>query len=203
MRPGQVTSDNQAFAQVLVRLESEVGQIIRLIGEAKQRGLFHGTAPFWALIRMMFPIAESLGDLIHRQGQPVLNLESVLKNEFETVRPGYSRIAATLAVLYRHSLTHQDELRMLLTDGKEIDWYVGFGHREIHLSVSKPEPRVIIIHFDTTAFYDDLVAVCKGAIGKHGDGQVAIRYNSWLQLDLDGPPSNGTKKRAVAEIAAL
>jgi hypothetical protein len=134
MRPGQVTSDDQAFIQVLGRLESEVGQLIRLIGEAKQRGVFRQTAPFWALIRMMFPIAESLGDLIHRQDQTVVNLESVLKTEFEAVRPGYHRIAATLTALYRHSLTHHDELRMLVTGGVEVDWYVGFGHREIHLN---------------------------------------------------------------------
>jgi hypothetical protein len=57
--------------------------------------------------------------------------------------------------------------------------------------------------FDMTAFYDDLVAVCKSEIGKHSDGQVAARYNSWLQLDLDALPQTAVKKRAIAEIAAL
>ena len=36
MLPGTVTSDAQAFEQVLERLESEVGTILRLIPAAKE-----------------------------------------------------------------------------------------------------------------------------------------------------------------------
>ena len=60
---------------------------------------------------MMFPVAESLGDLLYRD-KAGINLQSILANEFLAVRPGYRRIAATLAVLYRHSLTHHDEPRV-------------------------------------------------------------------------------------------
>ena len=90
MRPGEVTSDQQAFQQILGRLEGEVGTLITVVTESKQRGYFPNTAPFWALVRMMFPIAESVGDLIYLNDQStVQNLISVLENDFEAVRTGY------------------------------------------------------------------------------------------------------------------
>jgi hypothetical protein len=47
-RPGQVSSDEQAFQQILVRLEGEVGTIFELIKSGKlEKGLFPKTAPFW------------------------------------------------------------------------------------------------------------------------------------------------------------
>jgi hypothetical protein len=67
---------------------------------------------------MMFPIAESVGDLIYQETSSVRNLTQVLANQFEAVRLGYNDKAATLAILYRHSLTHQDEMQGLLI------WYV-------------------------------------------------------------------------------
>src|SRR5260370_32160767 len=80
-----------------------------------EKGNFRGTAPFGWLVRMMFPIAESIGDLIYRHDNPVRNLRSVLDREYEAVRPGYAGKSAALAKLYRHALTHQDELRSLQT----------------------------------------------------------------------------------------
>src|SRR5437868_1383861 len=100
MRPGQVTTDEQAFRQILGRLEGEPGAIIRLVEESKRTGGFPDTAPFWALVRILFPIAESIGDLIYRNDNgPVKNLTSVLKSEFEAARSGYAKMANTLAVL--------------------------------------------------------------------------------------------------------
>src|SRR5829696_1971553 len=63
-------------------------------------------APFWSLVRMMFPVAESLGDLIYRRDNATAqNLRAVLENDFEEVRTGYRGKSALLALLYRHSLT--------------------------------------------------------------------------------------------------
>jgi hypothetical protein len=85
MIPGKVRSDKQAFYQILTRLEGDVGTILKLIPEGKKIGLFPNTAPFWALARMMFPIAEAVGDLIYCDGSTE-NLRKVLENEFEAVR---------------------------------------------------------------------------------------------------------------------
>jgi hypothetical protein len=46
MRPGEVQSDEQAFRQILGRLEGEVGTMLQLIPEGKKIGLFPNTAPF-------------------------------------------------------------------------------------------------------------------------------------------------------------
>src|SRR5207248_7052229 len=73
MIPGQVTSDRQAFDQIIGRLKSEVGAFIKLVSVGKKQGMFKDTAPFWSLARMMFPIAEAVGDLTH-QNSPVKNL---------------------------------------------------------------------------------------------------------------------------------
>jgi hypothetical protein len=194
MLPGEVQSDEQAFRQILGRLEGEVGTILQLIGDSKKKGVFPNTAPFWALTRMMFPIAESLGDLIHRKQHTSVNLTSVLATEFEAVRPGYQGKAATLSVLYRHSLIHHDELRVLETGGKKIWWIVSFAVPEQHLAFVRRAPDVVAIHFDTTAFYDDLSAVCREAIAKQWGGHVMTRYNNWLTLNLQ------KEKSAIKEI---
>ena len=198
MRPGEVTSDKQAFVQILNRLEGDVGTIMKLILNAKILGAaFKDTAPFWALIRMMFPIAESVGDLIHRQDSTVRNLTLVLQNQFGT---GYKDKANILAVLYRHSLTHQDEMRCLLTDKKEVIWIVTYGVKGSHLEV-KLEGNNITVHFDTTAFYDDLVKVVQAAEKGTWSGEVMNRYNSWLTLDLDADAKK--YKFAIKEIGDL
>lgn len=106
--PGTVRSDVQAFRHISQRFQGEVGGILERIDFTR------GPVPFWSLVRVMFPVAESLGDLIYRRDDATaLNLRSVLETDFEAVRPGYRGKAALLALLYRHSLTHHDELRVL------------------------------------------------------------------------------------------
>jgi hypothetical protein len=202
VRPGEVASDQQAFQQVLGRLERDVGTLIQLVNEAQNRGYFGNTAPFWALVRMTFPIAESIGDLIYQDSNTSNNLISVLENEFGTVRVAYRGKAKILAQLYRHSLTHQDELRILLTGGKECGWVVSFDERPQHLKVTHLPPR-ISIQFDTTAFYDDIAAVCRSAMAKHWSDQVKTRYNSWLMYDLDRDKRRPRIADVIAEIVKL
>lgn len=55
-------------------------------------------------------------------------------------------------------------------------------------------PDAVAIHFDTRAFYDDLIAVCHEAITKQWDGRVMTRYNEWLTLNLR------KEKAAIKEI---
>jgi hypothetical protein len=205
MHPGTVTSDAQAFQQVLNRLESDVGTIARLVPAAKTGGHWPGTAPLWALVRMMFPVAESLADLIcQKDNQTSQNLKQILEKEFEAARPGYVGKAAILAVLFRHSLTHTDELRSLTSAGREVVWRLSYGMTADHLKVTRPAPAIFELHFDTTAFYEDLVAVCRNALAVSWGGRVMQRYNTWLKLDLDAEPKpTATEKAAIAEIAAL
>ena len=201
MRPGEVKSDKQAFRQILGRLENDVGTILQLILRGKKEGLFPDAAPFWALLRMTFPIAEAVGDLIYRNKSTALNLQSVLENEFEAVRAGYQGKAAILTLLFRHSLAHTDELRTLVRGKREVGWLVSWSGQQKHL-MSHNVRGMDVIHFDTTAFYDDLVAVCRKAMGKTWDGQVMKRYNEWLMFDIDNT-SKRIKESAIDELTGL
>ena len=201
MRPGEVASDKQAFRQILLRLEGDVGTILQLILKSKEVGFFPNTAPFWALLRMTFPIAEAVGDLIYRD-KTVQNLQSVLENEFEAVRSGYRGKAAILTLLFRHSLIHTDELRTLVIGQREVGWSVSWSEQTSHLSLLNIPGIDVVIRFDTTAFYEDLIAVCRKAMGKTWDGQVMKRYNEWLTLDID-KTSRRTKKSAIDELTKL
>jgi hypothetical protein len=197
-----VTSDQQAFQQVLGRLEGEVGTLITVVTESKRRSLFPNTAPFWSLVRITVPIAESVGDLIYRDPSTAQNLIRVLETDFEAVRSGYLGKAKVLAQLYRHSLTHHDELRSLQTSGKECAWVVSFGERGQHLAVTR-RPPLVTIQFDTTAFYDDLLAVCRAALAKSWNGEVKTRYNSWLTYNLDPEKHRQRIADVIAEIVKL
>ena len=203
MRPGEVKSDEQAFRQILSRLEDDVGTILQLISKSKEVGIFPNTAPFWALMRMTFPIAEAVGDLIYRNANKGQKLQSVLENEFEAVRSGYQRKAAILTLLFRHSLTHTDELRTLVRGGREVGWSVSWSDQTNHLKLIRNAHGMDIIHFDTTAFYEDLVAVCRKAMSKPWGGQVMERYNGWLTLDLDKEKETKIIKSAIAELTNL
>ncbi len=199
MRPGEVASDKQAFRQILLRLEGDVGTILQLISKGKKEGFL----PFWALLRMTFPIAEAVGDLIYRNDKTAQNLQSVLENEFETVRSGYRGKAATLALLFRHSLTHTDELRTLVIGKREVGWWVSWSGQTDHLKLFPNVDGMDVIRFDTTAFYEDLVAVCHNAMGQSWSGQVMKRYNGWLTLDLDKTRETKIIKDAIAELTNL
>ena len=151
---------------------------------------------------MTFPIAEAVGDLIYRDNSTVQNLQSVLENEFEAVRSGYRGKAAILTLLFRHSLTHTDELRTLVIGQREVGWSVSWSEQTSHLSLLNIPGIDVVIRFDTTAFYEDLVAVCHDAMGKPWGGQVMKRYNEWLTFDID-KTSRGTKKSAIDELTKL
>ena len=72
-----------------------------------------------------FAIAESVGDLIHRNDESATkNLRAVLETEFEAVRPGYRDKATFLALMFRHSLAHTDQVRKLVTKGRELRWLI-------------------------------------------------------------------------------
>jgi hypothetical protein len=113
----EASSNQDAFEKILTRLKDDVGNIIELIKTEKAKGegnRWSNTAPFWAVARLLFPIAEAVGFLIHGEAH-TRNLIEVIENEFESVRPGYNGKAETIAKLFRHSLTHTDVLFQVTT----------------------------------------------------------------------------------------
>jgi hypothetical protein len=199
--PGRVKSDKKAFAQILGRLESEVGGIIQLTQQAGQH-------PLWSLVRMLFPVADALADLLYQQdNRTSMNLKDLLANEFEAVRTGYADKAAAITVIYRHSLIHHDEIRILVASGKEVGWAVSNWGSDNHMTLDKGK-KGINVRFDPITFYHDLVAVIKSAMKKRHKVDVKKRYNGWLKLDLDekkrinNPKPNQTEKEALSEVAS-
>jgi hypothetical protein len=152
----------------------------------------------------MFPVAESLGDLIYRKNNATAeNLWSVLQNDFGEVRPAYRGKAALLAHLYRHSLTHHDELRILMSTGRTIGWKVSSANDRNHLHVRQMRPDSFRIEFQPRAFYEDILEVCSRAGHRRWGGDVMRRYNSWMSVDLDSVKSSRSVTAAKAELASL
>ena len=94
------------------------------------------------------------------------------------------------------------KLRTLQTGGKECVWALSFGGRANHLKVTRQTP-LVRIQFDTTVFYDDLVAFCHAALAKNWGGIAKDRYNSWLTLNLDAEKPTKSIKAAIGEILKL
>jgi hypothetical protein len=190
-----------AFERVRAHLTHDVGTLFKLIGTGHNYAFQPDEAPNWALMRLMFPVAESLGDLIYRDSKPVKNLESILGNEFEAVRAGYKGMTAILTHLFRHSLIHTDEPRILISQGKKIAWKASSVHPTKHLIKEYPARDVCLIWFDTRGFYYDLLTVCDKQIEQQHSDQVRDRYNGWLTLELDAEPKKN--KSAIGEISKL
>ena len=152
----------------------------------------------------MFPVAESLGDLIYRHDNSTTqNLRCVLAAEFNAVRAGYAGKAALLAHLYRHSLVHHDELRVVTSGARSVGWRVSSEKNARHLEVRRARRDYYRVTFQPRTFYDDILAVCEQARNRRWNGDVMRRYNSWLIADLDASRANGSVKAVKQDINAL
>ncbi|HOE74618.1 MAG TPA: hypothetical protein PLG93_01300 [bacterium] len=178
---GSVAKDDAiAFQNIKKRLVDDVGRILSVID-----GQF---SPFWAVARMLFPIAEAIGDLIYRDDHStVKNLEQVFQYEFEEVRAGYKNKANLITQLYRHSLTHIDELRELKDGDLICTWYLALDRSANHLFSEKLGEK-IRINFDLLQFYDDIGCLLDRLIKKATEnvygGKVGERYKSWTKLNI-------------------
>lgn len=175
-----VTKASQAYQNVLNRLVDDVGPVWELVNSRKY-------SPFWLLTRSMMPVAESIGDLIYRNDSTSKNLEDLIENELAAVRPIYKGKGALIAVLYRHSLMHQDEPRSLYCGNITINWNVAFIDGRYHLKTSNKDTRnrSCTMQFDLRSFYEDLQQVLNNCIKNGPRKGVVKRYNSWSFLNIE------------------
>jgi hypothetical protein len=197
------TDDQNAFELVRGRLVGDVGGILNRAGRPGEN-----FTPFWALCRCLFPVAEAIADLLHHDKNEgtAKRLTRFLSADLEGIRTGYERLAATLTVLYRHALTHTDEMRVLITGGRTVNWSIFFGNPAgvaPHLAIEKLDASNYRVNFNASDFYGDLVVFLDKAKAKTTwGGKVMGRYNSWLELDLDLQASpTATEQQAINEIA--
>lgn len=192
----KVRSAKKAFEEIEKRLQADVGTLIALIRFGQSRGYFNNTAPFWALARMLFPIAESLGSLLLAG-----NSSANLKYGLDLLGDHYQGISALISLIYRHSLMHQDELRTLKIIRTRITWHLTFDDPNGHLKVTRFRRGLYEIMFDLTQFYSDLLNKLKNPPMNNSKRQIRSRYNNWLELELTG--ANSLEREALNEIEAF
>jgi len=200
-------NDRDALCLVLNRLNADVGGLFNLVEkhnsecEEDDQRLW----PFWAFSRMLFPVAEAVGYLVYGKGNS-WDLIEILENEFESVRTGYRGKAALIVLLFRHSLIHTDELRILCFNGiGKIGWIISWASSRAHLKILKQDTAFPILHFSPQSFYEDLVVVCNNLLRRDFDGLIAKRYERWKTYDIhvNKHGQNGSRKGTGIENRAM
>lgn len=196
------STDQEAFDRISTRLKFDVGNVVDYYLNTIQPG---DPVGFWAFLRMLFPVAESLGDLLYRK-TPSKNLINIFEKDLSEYNPRYKQISAILTCLYRHSLIHQDEMRMIDYDQKWIFWSITFNLPNKHLELEflkKKAPGILYINFDITKFYDDILQICEDKRNVDYGGKVADRYNQWQSFSLLDQKDNFTTQRTKGQITDL
>lgn len=185
-------NDNaHAMKKVGDRLESEVGATIKW---AKSLPI----APFWVLVRSLFPIAESIAYLLLLETETETKTKSSAKqlsgffnNQLSEINPDYASVSHIVCQIWRHGLIHGDEapiIRMSNSDSKYpyvMSWMLTLSKDPRHLKVLRYGPAGQVV-FSLEDFFDDLVTVCRNpnSISSRLPGEVAKRYNEWGVKEL-------------------
>lgn len=190
-----VTTPSQAYQNIKNRLVDDVGPVWRLINSRPY-------SPFWLLTRSMMPIAESIGDLVYQSDSTVENLEKVIDNDLAKIRPIYKGKGAIIALLYRHSLMHQDEPRSIYAGNITIEWNLAFidGRHHLQTLSKNPQTRTCVMSFDLRAFYQDLIALLDLYIAGGPKKGVVKRCNSWTFLNISSRYSGGKRAKLQKQI---
>lgn len=199
----QMTSDKESFLLIKKRLEDDAGRLFNLASK--------DFTPFWVFARTLFPIAESIGALLYKRSSTE-NLKNIFLKELSVYNPKYGEFAALVALIYRHSLIHQDELRNVCYKDYLISWEVSYHYPHIssstkHLELSKSasSEKSLSLHFDLRQFYEDLLRLCEDKSKINFSGLIAQRYNEWMVYELkEGSKDlNRTEKEAIEEIKKI
>lgn len=205
-------SDADAVDRVRSRLQNDIPPLIVTAQKMQAQ------APFWAIARTLFPIAESLAWLLHADASTGTSarLSWFLRDVLSSHNPAYRDLASIICQVWRHGLTHGDEPPFLVTGSsvaagggrdfaaaKSMSWKLALGSGD-HLKVLKATPQSGQFTFCLVHFYNDLSAVTNDAALWAGisPGQGRERYNHWAVKFLD--EENGAEpRRAAAELDAL
>ncbi|MBI2888567.1 MAG: hypothetical protein HYY10_01460 [Candidatus Liptonbacteria bacterium] len=193
-------TDKEVLQEMKKRLLDEVGQIIeyaynhpdnpRKTGKEDWRWI-----PWKAFTRMLFPMAESIGDLLHQCPETGDNLKEVF-NDLGKYNTRYGMTKNIMAIVYRNALMHQDEPKPI-SHGITIrmEYALAFNIPEKHLHSELLGDKTMRLYFDLTQFYEDLVMLCEEQSKKDHQGRVATRYTRWKNnLDLSDVSQCNTMK---------
>lgn len=147
---------------ILSRLETEYIPILQLI--IKHNNENEGTIGFWSLIRIIFPVIESVASIIGKQKEDFLK---------EDLNVPFGHLVWEL---YRNALMHTDELRYAVYKGKTISWgaHIEIGNMK-HFVVKRTENRAATIHVNISQLFTALKDFLLEEIAKDDDSQVNIQ----------------------------
>ena len=138
----------------LARLQDDVGTILGLIENHNQ------TNPkqigFWASVRMLMPIVESIAEVVDERPLDFLD------NHLDVTTPNLAW------QMFRHSLSHGDLMRRAEWQGKKVGWGIdltGTGH-----IIQSGQ-----LHLDMKYLYEKLVVYLKTEIAKNDQTLVDIK----------------------------
>lgn len=203
MKPMKVAADNDdAMKRVADRLKNDVGIIL-------SDSIRNHRTPFWALARMLFPIAESLSDLLgYRKSGTSQGLSEFFNKELVKRNARYADTSHIICQIWRHGLTHGDEPPALaMKDSKGVNkvcvWRVILNSSPDHLKVSKVKANHVQVTFSLEDFYNDLLCICtnRAVIQAKSANDVADRYNQWTVKNLGN--NRKEEKLAAAQIDKL
>lgn len=148
--------------QILVRLDSEYMKIINLVN--KYNLTHKRSMGFWSLIRIIFPVIESVSSVIGKQK------EDFLKKDLDVP------FGHLVWELYRHALMHTDELRYAVYKGKTISWATHLGNENVgHIIAKQTKTHPTTIHIDIPKLYSSLRDYLAREIRKNDNSQISIQ----------------------------
>lgn len=182
-------SAEDAYARIQARLLEDLEPVWELINRRNY-------SPFLLLARELFPIAESIGDLIY-QGRPTVNLTKVIDNDFSKIGPEYAGKGKIISQLYRHSLIHQDEPRSIYSGNITVDWSIAYidGRNNLIVRDIDRRRRSCVMQFDLRTFYEDMLLLLEQYKTKGPKRGVAAQYNSWTFKSYQDNETKGIVKR--------
>lgn len=152
---------NLYLKQILDRHENEYIQILNMVidyNNKSERGL-----GFWSLIRMIFPVIESVAFIIGK------NKEDFLEENLHVP------VGHLVWEIYRHSLMHTDELRYAVYKEKTISWAAHLSTENIgHVVEKEFDGNPTTIHLDIPGLYSDLRDFLISEIAKNDDSPVRV-----------------------------
>src|ERR1700677_3038754 len=185
-----ITKPDEAYRKIRTRLVDDLGPVWNLINHNRY-------SPFWLLAREMFPIAESIGDLIYKHDDPSKNLADFIDKDLTKIRPEYRDKGKIIAQLYRHSLMHQDEPRSIYSGNVTIEWELAYIDGRKHLKTLSKDTRrhICRMSFDLRSFYEDIIELL-GKYELNGPKRgIVKRYNSWTFKSYSDPEIKAMVKK--------
>lgn len=203
--------DLKALTNIQGRFITEVGEILSIIQNEWLLGgkssFSLGYFPYWSVLRMTMPVAESIGALLYNKPSTVDNILEFFHNELRNTNENYDKFKFTIVELYRHPLIHSDEMRGITISKTQIGWSVDVSDRMKHLKVIKPDGKrsSYLLHFNPPQFYEDIEGKLKNLIARaekgEWNGSLAQNYTSWLRLNLNSKDlQKGIKRKSYENI---